>query len=314
MFGVFIFLSIKRIDIPEIAEKISGISMKSIYGYNSLSSIKVYQKTPDNWILDPAICPKIPYFPKTTLCTPAGNTTIYLYENNEDPGISVTIRLTGSFQPEVSEIFCKLIASEATSQYIDIGANLGAIALSVAKCAIGKPVFAVEPVVSNIQRLCHSVKDGNFTDQITLLQTALSNKRRYVNLGYRASKGGARVLDKKDVKQNTVLIDGTVMAATLDDMLSLPGFQKRKTFIKIDVDGHEYNVLDMGRNFFDVVDVRAVMVEWILLRNQNETAKKIIEFFKERKFTPYNFQTSQILTENVSNAWPHDVLWKPNTT
>lgn len=301
-FGVVLFLLVINLKFPGI----------SIFEFKSVPSLKIYRKTLDNWILDPVLCPKIQNFPRTTLHTTAGNTPIYIYNGNEDPGVSSIVRSTGSFQPELSAMICKLIESEPTAQFIDIGANIGVIALSVAKCSIGKPVIVVEPIVSNINRLCHSAKDGNFTDQITLLQTAMSNQRKYVNLGVFGNKACSYVLDKKDVKPNIAVHNGTVMTATLDDILTLPGFQKRKTFIKIDTEGHEYNVLDMGRNFFDIVDVRAVVVEWILFRNRNETAKKIIDFFKERKFTPYNYQTSQILSENVSHTWPHDVLFKPN--
>ncbi|KAJ8304872.1 hypothetical protein KUTeg_018455 [Tegillarca granosa] len=278
-------------------------------GRKFFETVDIYFRISDKWIYDPSLCPRSQKFPKTVLRTPAGNTPIYIYELKEDTGVSSIVRSAGTFQPEVSELMCKSLAIEPTAQFIDIGANLGVIALSVAKC--GKHVIIVEPLHSNIKRLCNSVLDGNFTDQVTILHTAMSNERKNVKLGNFGNQGCSFVVDKNDSKQKKPLFKETVMTATLDDILDLPGFINRKTFIKIDTEGHEFKVLDKGRKFFETVDVRGVLVEWILFKNQ-DTRWEIIKFFKERNFTPINFQTLEKLSENASHTWPHDVFWKPN--
>jgi FkbM family methyltransferase len=132
-------------------------------------------------------------------------------------------------------------------QVIDIGANYGLYALSMAR-AVGQQgkVWAFEPASATAALLAQSIAANGFT-QVTLEKCALS------------SQPGTARLSLNDNSELNELIrggDGTagpneeVPLTTLDDALRLHGWSDIAV-VKIDAEGEEANILQGGKEFFN---------------------------------------------------------------
>ncbi|HEY1190678.1 MAG TPA: FkbM family methyltransferase, partial [Gemmata sp.] len=125
---------------------------------------------------------------------------------------------------------------------IDIGANYGTYALSMAR-VVGPDghVWAFEPAPDTARRLAESIAANGFR-QITLERTALSNVR-----------GAGRLSRNRQPELNALVPAGgptdAVQVATLDDCLDKYDWHE-VAFVKMDAEGEEGNILRGGARFF----------------------------------------------------------------
>lgn len=121
---------------------------------------------------------------------------------------------------------------------LDIGANIGAHSLRFARLVgAGGSVYAFEPTNYAFKKLQRNVALNNFRN-LDLYQVALSNQNQpQQKISYRASwkTDGSRI-------QESSVVD----FIRLDDWATKQSLTKLD-FIKIDVDGNEYAVLDGAR-------------------------------------------------------------------
>lgn len=128
---------------------------------------------------------------------------------------------------------------------IDIGANHGVYALSMAK-TVGPTghVWAFEPASGTARLLAEGIAANGFT-QVTLEQSALSSKSGTAQLSLNAnSELNALVRD-----QSTASASETVPLVTLDECLERYGWHDIE-LVKIDAEGEEANILKGGERFF----------------------------------------------------------------
>jgi FkbM family methyltransferase len=130
-------------------------------------------------------------------------------------------------------------------QAIDVGANYGVYALSIAK-AVGPTgaVWAFEPASSTAVYLEQSIAANNFT-QVVLERSAISR-----------ACGTAQLTINDNSELNALIrhegsgnASETVRLVTLDDCLQRFGW-KQIDFLKIDAEGEETNIIEGGRRFF----------------------------------------------------------------
>jgi protein O-GlcNAc transferase len=130
-------------------------------------------------------------------------------------------------------------------QAIDVGANYGVYALSIAQ-AVGPTgaVWAFEPASNTAAFLEQSIAANRFT-QIVLERSALSREC-----------GRAQLTVNDNSELNALVRDGdsdgaseTVPLVTLDDCLQRFGWQQID-LLKIDAEGEEANIIEGGRRFF----------------------------------------------------------------
>lgn len=162
-------------------------------------------------------------------------------------GIDFAIYLTGSFEPSTLAAYRRLLSEGDVA--VDIGANMGAHTLHLAKCvaATGR-VLAYEPTVSAFARLKRNIAcNPDLAPRITAVQAMLvaesgadvepeiyaswplhtPSGAHPLHLGVLVSTEGARSL-------------------TLDEAIAELGV-RRVHLIKLDVDGHELEVLSGAR-------------------------------------------------------------------
>jgi|TARA_Y100000310_G_C20684831_1_gene818289 FkbM family methyltransferase len=119
---------------------------------------------------------------------------------------------------------------------VDIGANIGAFSVYAAKKASNGHVFAYEPDKENYSMVLKN-KSLNNIDNLFLFNLAISAKKGTIDLcTSRLNKGAHSIYEadsKKKIKVETI---------TLKDILTANKI-KRVNYLKIDVEGTEYNIL-----------------------------------------------------------------------
>jgi len=142
---------------------------------------------------------------------------------------------TGKFEVEETAIISRLLPK--VDVFVDIGANLGyytCLALQQ-----GKPVIAFEPQQQNLQCLFQNLTANGWEDKAEVFPLALSEHPGLLTL-YGASGPSASLI--KNWAGYSARFRKTVPVSTLDNVLA-SRFSGRRLFVKMDVEGAEYQVL-----------------------------------------------------------------------
>lgn len=129
-------------------------------------------------------------------------------------------------QQDELDIFKKF--TDANSVFLDIGANIGTITVAMAKTV--KKVYAFEPIPDNLALLNENVRLNNLTN-VEVHPVALGSKFGKVSMETDSGESGGF----------SIRGEGDIELVTLDSVHTAP------TFMKIDVEGHELEVLKGGR-------------------------------------------------------------------
>ena len=149
---------------------------------------------------------------------------------------------------EVKEInfLKKLYLENSYDIFIDVGANCGFYSLSLAKEFSKLKVFAFEPNKEAFLKFTNSLKVNlNLKEKIILYNFGLSNSSGQLEMtslekfGYLQS-GGSKIIDTNEKEHLTTKIF-TCDFNKGDNVLKII---RKKICIKIDVEGHEYYVID----------------------------------------------------------------------
>lgn len=141
----------------------------------------------------------------------------------------------GKFEVEETAIIAKLVPQ--VDVFIDIGANLGYYTCFALQ--MGKPVIAFEPQQQNLQCLFQNLTANGWENRAEVFPVALSERHGLLTL-YGASGPSASLI--KNWAGYSSRFKKIVPVSTLDNVLAgrYPG---QRFFIKMDVEGAEYQVL-----------------------------------------------------------------------
>ncbi|MEO6289234.1 MAG: FkbM family methyltransferase [Ginsengibacter sp.] len=195
---------------------------------------------------------------------------------------------------------------------IDIGANIGATTLNLAnKVGVGGKVFSFEPSPYNYQLALENISLNNFSN-IKLINQGLGNEKATAFL-YNVNthnRGMQRLL--KHTGENAIYEKTKVEIDTLDNSMkffSIPS----PSFIKIDVEGYEYNVLVGGKEtlskhqpflFIELDDNN--------LGEQGRTAKELVQLITGFQYKIINAATGRDVDETTDFRNCHfDILCTP---
>lgn len=163
-------------------------------------------------------------------------------------GIDFAIYLFGVFERSTRAAYRRLLREGSVA--VDIGANMGAHTMPLAACvgASGR-VLAFEPTRGAFDRLARNIAlNPTLAPRITAAQVLLVERPdAALEPAIAASWPLAAAADGAHPLHRGVLLSTAgASAATLDDALASRGI-KRVDLIKLDVDGHELDVLAGGR-------------------------------------------------------------------
>jgi FkbM family methyltransferase len=137
---------------------------------------------------------------------------------------------------------------------VDVGANIGAFAVSAARAAATGRVIAIEPEPDNFALLCRNL-ERNGCRNVTPVRAAVSEASGSVRLSLNAASGAGHSI-RRDHGGPTLEVPALALGHVFDEYRV-----SRCDFLKLDCEGAEYDILyALPRPYFD--RVRRVAVEY----------------------------------------------------
>lgn len=177
--------------------------------------------------------------------------TLFGYES--DLFIAHTINRTGYWEPELEAVIRALVRPGAVA--LDIGANIGYFTAILAECvgSSGK-VISIE-ALNPLARLIEKSKQYNNWHQVTIKNVALSNEQgsayflvNSINPGGSCIVSPSEAEVKQRIRPKSII---TVPTSSLDDLIHDSKMIDRVDYIKIDVEGAEWLVLQGARKILE---------------------------------------------------------------
>ena len=162
-------------------------------------------------------------------------------------GIDLSIFLFGTSEKKIFNLKKLLPQNETPLTIIDIGANIGSVSLVMAQMFNNCKVYAIEPTHYAFEKLSNNLHlNQKLLNKVILKQLFISNNKKpnevwsSWNLNQSENKHLKHKGTLKKIKQNSyVQLDKFILDEKIDNV----------DFIKLDVDGHELDVLKSGERF-----------------------------------------------------------------
>lgn len=128
---------------------------------------------------------------------------------------------------------------------LDIGANHGVYALSIAKKLTTGHVWAFEPTIAPGSMLARSIELNHFTDKVTWVHAGLSDQETTaeINISANSELNSLYAHNLSESKE-------TIQLKALDVFLAAEQIHVPIDFVKLDAEGEEIKVLQGGARFF----------------------------------------------------------------
>ena len=164
-----------------------------------------------------------------------------------DP-IDREIILSQEFEKKEIDVLINQIKYNNINYFIDVGANCGYYSLIISNEISNIKVLAFEPNIEAYSKFSKSLKENiDLSKKITLENFGLSNlsaklkMQSMIKFGY-AQTGGTSIINENENTKNFTFLANFKIA---DNFIKLTN---EKISIKIDVEGHELNVLEGMKN------------------------------------------------------------------
>jgi FkbM family methyltransferase len=140
----------------------------------------------------------------------------------------------GTFEVDETRLLISLIPK--VDAFVDVGANVGYYTCLAR--SLGKPAIAIEPLANNLKCLMANLAANAWNDT-EVFPIGVSSKPGLVTL-FGASSTGASLVE--GWAGSSSLFRRHISVSTLDTIIG-DRFRQRRLLIKVDVEGHEYDVL-----------------------------------------------------------------------
>tara|TARA_B100001059_G_scaffold93516_1_gene92826 strand:+ start:479 stop:1273 length:795 start_codon:yes stop_codon:yes gene_type:complete len=203
--------------------------------------------------------------------------SIYL-DVNSSP--EVKYRITSVKREKTTMYWLSKLEKDAV--LFDIGANVGCYSLIAAKKFDVKNICAFEPMPTNYLKCIQNVNQNNLLNHINVYPFAIDDENKIKTLSlsnnYEALISGSsghqvREQSKKSEVKEELKPKICVNCFTIDHLNNI--IQKKPNYIKIDVDGREFEILNGAKETLKSGHVKSLMVEI------NTNKEKIINFLSE---------------------------------
>ena len=143
--------------------------------------------------------------------------------------------------------------------FIDVGAHWGLYALTAATLWPGEiPVLAIEPEPDNQRHLQEWIIRNGVAKDVTVVAAAVGASEGTVTFARNSTMGHAVAAPGQETPFGTFSARMTTIDSVL---LQHPHLQDRRTFLKIDVEGHEPEVIEGARRLLESRRVEAIIWE-----------------------------------------------------
>jgi len=228
------------------------------------------------------------------------------FEIDISEGIDLNLFLFGNFQKHVYRNNLISIPSEAT--IIDVGGNIGAISLFLAAEVQTCSIHAFEPTYFALEKFTKNLNlNPSLKPQIKLIQSFVSSEVEEVSdLKAYSSWNLADNGSKHKVHGGFVKSSNNVPSTTIDKYCEANNF-KRLDLIKIDTDGHEFEVLQGAKKSINRFKPQIVFeVGLYLLKERKISFESMLHFFEKLNYEVFEINGKIITKENYKNSIPNN--------
>jgi methyltransferase, FkbM family len=219
----------------------------------------------------------------------------WFFYNRGDGGVPFNILLKDGIIPEIKaykKMREYMLQFDKKAIFLDVGAHIGLASIPIA--LEGYDVIAVEPVTHTL--LTGNIDLNDVDNFITVILAAAYDEKATLNIFVPEQDDNASLSNElalsggatKAVHINTIV---------LDDYIEERKLQDRIRFIKIDVQGFEYNVLKGLKQTLALPQERHVLLEWDegFMQKIGIDPAEIITFFSSLGFTREPWDTGDAL-------------------
>ena len=239
------------------------------------------------------------------------------YEADLTEGIDLSLFIFGHFQDYITRNKHLSISDEAV--VIDVGANIGSMALKLAGMVPEGHVYAFEPTDYGYAKLIKNISlNPQLSSRITPVQlfVADQNKFKHGLKAYASWKVNGRAVNPHPLHGGTIKPADSTPADTLDHFC-IENRINRVDLIKIDTDGHEYKVLSGARQI--IKKYRPFIIFEIGIYVMHEQQLEFEQFYRYFKTLDYKLLNAKngknITMHNFMNHVPQkattDVIASP---
>ena len=202
------------------------------------------------------------------------------------------IEAGGNFNPPTLAIWHHLLGEDEWTHVIDVGANYGEM-LANGKLPKSAQIMAVEP---NTRVLPFLKKTLSGLDGVKLFEVALSDREGHAKFLVNENWSGL----------SRIVLGGSEMTmvptTTLEKLLKMDGMplNEMRVLVKIDVEGHEVNVL---RGMIDALPFLQNFCALIEIAHMNEKDMKWIVL----NFDVYGFNLQSQQFQKIESLYPKDM-------
>lgn len=181
--------------------------------------------------------------------------------------------------------------------FVDVGANIGYFSMLAAQQKAGK-VLAIEPIPKTYNMLNMNIKHNLFDNIIEPFNIALGSEERMAK--FVTSLGPKNHVEYEVDKMQVNLPTIDVKVIKLDSLLKKRKEINRIDFIKVDIEGYEYNFLLGARKTIEAFKPMIMMeIEEHRLAKYNVTAEKIYNFMNDLGYKYLSASEDSITKGNV---------------
>ena len=219
------------------------------------------------------------------------------YEVDLSEGIDLSLYLFGNFQNYITTN--KFFSFPETAVIFDIGANVGSMSLRFAQLACQGHVFAFEPTSYAFDKLKRNLAlNPELARRITPVQVFVSDQtssKPRIN-AYSSWKVDGSNADKHPLHGGVIKSAESIPAITLDEFC-LKNQVENVEFIKIDTDGHEFQVLRGARQTLGQHRPYVIFeIGLYLLREHGITFDQYYDFLSFFGYRLYTTKTGREIT------------------
>jgi FkbM family methyltransferase len=228
--------------------------------------------------------------------------------SNPDDKVAYSIWLQGMYDLSLTEVIWRLLTHGETA--LDIGANIGYVtSLMASKVGKSGKVISFEPNPQVYQELCKTIDTWRHDKgwvQIELLQLALSNQPGEGLLAIPHNNSGEAALVSKDGSQKlstqSLLQMYSVPKSRLDEAVKV----SRIDLLKVDVEGHEFEVLEGAGKWISGKRIRDIVFE-----EHGQYPTKVTEYLESHGYRIFRIRKGfcKPLLTSPKQQWHHP--WEP---
>lgn len=150
-------------------------------------------------------------------------------------------KLTAYYEPLQMHFLDYIAAMGEECIFLDVGSNVGAYSIMLSGNHNIKKIYAIEALPECVNEIKKNVLENKLDSKIAVIHQAVSDaERNVVFLRTKAFGGDSGILDSYMFGRNSGNEEINVLTKKLDDIIR---DNYKNVVIKIDVEGHEYEVL-----------------------------------------------------------------------